>query len=160
LLFLLQGLTGILLRFIYVPSPDQAYDSILFIENNIFLGGLVRNLHHWGGIFFVIVTFLHFIRVFYSQAQKILQPWLSLPPLQSHLRLPKPFSGNFDGRFQYLCGYVLYFLPYYKFQGNVNSMPSPLNQIPIIDNTIYAIRNMVKSATINSRNFVLCFRLI
>lgn len=68
LLFLLQGLTGILLRFVYIPSPDQAYDSILFIENSIFLGGLVRNLHHWGGIFFVIVTFLHFIRVFYSQA--------------------------------------------------------------------------------------------
>jgi len=68
LLFLIQGLTGMLLRFAYVPSPEQAYDSVLFIENSILFGGFVRNIHHWSGIFFVIITFLHFIRVFYSQA--------------------------------------------------------------------------------------------
>ena len=68
LLFLIQGLTGILLRFAYVPSPEKAYDSILFIDHDILFGGFVRNIHHWSGIFFVIITFLHFIRVFYSQA--------------------------------------------------------------------------------------------
>ncbi len=68
LLFLIQALTGILLRFVYIPSPDQAYDSILYIQNTIFFGGFIRNIHHWTGIFFVIITFLHFIRVFYSQA--------------------------------------------------------------------------------------------
>ena len=68
LLFLIQGLTGILLRFAYVPSPEKAYDSILYINHDILFGGFVRNIHHWAGIFFVIITFLHFIRVFYSQA--------------------------------------------------------------------------------------------
>jgi len=68
LLFLLQALTGILLRFVYIPSPDQAYDSILYIQNTIFFGGFIRNIHHWSGIFFVIIAFLHFLRVFYSQA--------------------------------------------------------------------------------------------
>ncbi len=68
LLFLIQGLTGMLLRFAYVPSPEKAYDSILYIDNSILFGGFVRNIHHWSGIFFVIITFLHFIRVFYSQA--------------------------------------------------------------------------------------------
>jgi quinol-cytochrome oxidoreductase complex cytochrome b subunit len=52
----------------YVPTPAEAYDSILFINSEIFFGGFIRNIHHWSGIFFVIITFLHFIRVFYSQA--------------------------------------------------------------------------------------------
>lgn len=68
LLFIIQAFTGILLRFIYVPSPEQAYDSIMQIENTILFGGVVRSIHHWSGLFFVIITFLHFVRVFYSQA--------------------------------------------------------------------------------------------
>lgn len=68
LLFLIQGITGMLLRFAYVPSPEKAYDSILYIDHDILFGGFIRNIHHWSGIFFVIITFLHFIRVFYSQA--------------------------------------------------------------------------------------------
>ncbi|MCB2220143.1 MAG: cytochrome b N-terminal domain-containing protein [Bacteroidetes bacterium] len=68
LLFTLQLITGLLLRFAYVPTPAEAYDSILFIDQEILFGGFIRNIHYWSGIFFVIVTFLHFIRVFYSQA--------------------------------------------------------------------------------------------
>lgn len=68
LLFLVQAITGLLLRFAYAPSPDKAYDSILYIENSIYFGGFVRGIHHWSGLFFVIITFLHFVRVFYSQA--------------------------------------------------------------------------------------------
>jgi len=68
LLFVLQLLTGLSLRMAYVPTPAEAYDSILYIDNEIFFGGFIRNIHYWSGIFFVIVTFLHFVRVFYSQA--------------------------------------------------------------------------------------------
>ena len=67
-LFLLQVFTGLLLRFSYVPSPNEAYDSILAINNNILFGQLVRNLHHWSGIFFVLITFLHLLRTFYTGA--------------------------------------------------------------------------------------------
>lgn len=68
LLFLIQALTGVLLRFAYVPTPAEAYDSILLINESILFGRFVRNIHHWSGILMVIVTFLHFIRTFYAQA--------------------------------------------------------------------------------------------
>jgi quinol-cytochrome oxidoreductase complex cytochrome b subunit len=75
LLFLLQVLTGILLRFAYVASPAEAYDSILAIENDIFFGQFVRNIHHWSGILFVIITFLHLIRTFYTGAFYFKRRW-------------------------------------------------------------------------------------
>ena len=68
LLFVIQVFTGTLLRFVYEPIPEKAYDSILFIQQNILFGQLVRNIHHWSGIFFVIITFLHLLRTFYAQA--------------------------------------------------------------------------------------------
>ena len=68
LLFLIQVLTGMLLRFAYVPSPEKAYDSIQYLQQGLLFGQFIRNMHHWSGILFVLITFLHFIRVFYSQA--------------------------------------------------------------------------------------------
>ncbi len=68
LLFIVQAFTGILLRFLYEPVPEKAYDSILFIQEEVLFGQFIRNIHHWSGIFFVLITFLHLIRTFYSQA--------------------------------------------------------------------------------------------
>ena len=68
LLFVLQVLTGILLRFAYEPFPGKAYDSILHIQNHVLFGQFVRNIHHWSGIFLVILAFLHLLRVFYTGA--------------------------------------------------------------------------------------------
>ena len=68
LLFLMQLLTGMLMRFTYIPTPTEAYDSILVMKNELLFGRLVRNLHHWSGILFVIVTFLHLLRTFYTGA--------------------------------------------------------------------------------------------
>jgi len=68
LLFLMQVLTGILLRFYYNPSPAKAYDSILHIQNQVVFGQFVRNIHHWGGILIVLLSFLHLMRVFYTGA--------------------------------------------------------------------------------------------
>lgn len=67
-LFLLQVFTGILLRFVYTASPAEAYDSILTLQNSILFGKLIRNIHHWSGIFFVLVTFLHLLRTFFTGA--------------------------------------------------------------------------------------------
>lgn len=75
LLFLLQVFTGILLRFTYVASPAEAYDSIQIIENDIFFGQLVRNVHHLSGILFVIITFLHLLRTFYTGAFYYKRRW-------------------------------------------------------------------------------------
>ena len=68
LLFVLQAITGILLRFIYEPTPAGAYDSILFIRSEVVFGNFVRNIHHWGGMLIIVIVFLHLLRVFYTQA--------------------------------------------------------------------------------------------
>ena len=67
LVLLLFG-TGPLLKFVYLPFPEKAYDSILRIDNDILFGGLVRNIHHWSGHLLLIVVFLHFLRVFFTGA--------------------------------------------------------------------------------------------
>ncbi len=68
LLFVLLFITGLLLRFIYVPSEQGAYNSIVYLQQNVLLGQLLRNMHYWSGMLLVIVSFLHLIRVFYSQS--------------------------------------------------------------------------------------------
>ncbi|MCK4569284.1 MAG: cytochrome b N-terminal domain-containing protein, partial [Bacteroidales bacterium] len=68
LLFVTQVITGILLRFVYEPTPQGAYDSILFIKEEVIFGNLVRNIHHWSGMLIVVLVFLHLLRVFYTQA--------------------------------------------------------------------------------------------
>ena len=67
-LFVIQVFTGILLRFSYSPTPAEAYNSILSIQNSILFGQLVRNIHHWSGILFVVIAFLHLLRTFYTGA--------------------------------------------------------------------------------------------
>ena len=68
LLLVLQALTGILLRFVYQPFPGKAYDSIIYLKNEIFFGDLVRNIHHWSGTFLVLIVFLHLLRVYFTGA--------------------------------------------------------------------------------------------
>jgi len=68
LLIVLLFITGILLRFYYEPFPQKAYDSIQHLQNNVLFGQLVRNVHHWCGVFLVIITFLHLLRTFFTGA--------------------------------------------------------------------------------------------
>ena len=68
LLIVIQFITGILLRFYYEPFPQKAYDSILILHNNVLFGQLIRNIHHWSGVFLVLIVFLHLLRVFLTGA--------------------------------------------------------------------------------------------
>ncbi|MBT8383896.1 MAG: cytochrome bc complex cytochrome b subunit [Ignavibacteriaceae bacterium] len=68
LLIVIQFLTGIMLRFYYEPFPGLAYDSIVLLQNNVLFGKLIRNIHHWSGVFLVIITFLHLLRTFFTGA--------------------------------------------------------------------------------------------
>ena len=61
LLFILQAITGILLRFVYEPTPSGAYDSILFIRQEVIFGEFIRNIHHWSGMLIVVIVFLHLL---------------------------------------------------------------------------------------------------
>ena len=67
-LVLLQMATGILLKFIYVPTPVDAYASVQTIMVQVPFGRLVRNLHHWCANFLVVVLMLHMLRVFFTGA--------------------------------------------------------------------------------------------
>ena len=67
-LILLLFCTGLLLKFVYTPFPDRAYDSILILQNDVLFGQFVRNIHHWSGNFLLLVVFLHMLRVFFTGA--------------------------------------------------------------------------------------------
>jgi ubiquinol-cytochrome c reductase cytochrome b subunit len=69
-LFVLQGITGMFLAVYYAPTPDHAYDSVQFIENQVSLGWFVRGLHHWGASGMVIAVGLHILQVFLYGAFK------------------------------------------------------------------------------------------
>jgi ubiquinol-cytochrome c reductase cytochrome b subunit len=63
-LFILQMLTGIFLALYYVPSPDHAYASVKFIQEEAAFGGFVRGMHHWGASFMMVIIAFHMLRVF------------------------------------------------------------------------------------------------
>jgi quinol-cytochrome oxidoreductase complex cytochrome b subunit len=69
-LFLLQGVTGIMLSVYYVPTPDHAYDSIQYIMNGVSFGWLIRGIHHWGASLMILVLFIHMLRTYFFAAYK------------------------------------------------------------------------------------------
>jgi len=64
----LLALTGLLLLFVYEPSIDHAYASILTLRDEVMFGRWIRNIHHWSANILVIVVFLHLLRVFFTGA--------------------------------------------------------------------------------------------
>ncbi len=68
LLIVVQVFTGVLLTFAYVPSPEEAYQSLVALQTEVWFGQIVRNLHHWSGNLLLVVAGLHLLRVFYTSA--------------------------------------------------------------------------------------------
>src|ERR687897_3656961 len=68
--FIVQAVTGVILAMYYKPDPDNAYESIQAITNDLTLGWLVRGMHRWGASVFIILMFLHMARVFLFGAYK------------------------------------------------------------------------------------------
>jgi quinol-cytochrome oxidoreductase complex cytochrome b subunit len=60
--------SGVLLKFVYQPVPDRAYESIVYLQSNVHFGQLIRNIHHWSANALLIVVFFHFLRVFLTGA--------------------------------------------------------------------------------------------
>ena len=69
-LFLIQGVTGILLSLYYRPTPEQAYESILFIMNNVRFGWLIRSIHSWSSTLMIAFCVAHMLRVFITGSYK------------------------------------------------------------------------------------------
>ena len=68
-LLLVQIVTGITLSMSYVPSPDHAYASVLYIDQTPF-GELVRAMHRASAGLLVLLVGLHALRVFIWGAYK------------------------------------------------------------------------------------------
>jgi ubiquinol-cytochrome c reductase cytochrome b subunit len=65
-----QFVTGMLLTIYYVPTPDQAYDSVQYITTQVSAGWFIRGLHHWGASAMVLLTVLHMVRVIFYGSYK------------------------------------------------------------------------------------------
>jgi len=69
-LFLVQGVTGIMLAFYYTPTPEAAYTSIQFIEDQVRFGSAIRMIHHWSANLMIVMCIAHMLRVFIMGAFK------------------------------------------------------------------------------------------
>lgn len=69
-LFVVQCVTGIMLAAYYDPTPEAAYSSIQYIENEVAFGASVRAVHHWAANGMVVMCVAHMIRVFINGAYK------------------------------------------------------------------------------------------
>lgn len=69
-LFIVQGLTGILLAFYYKPTAAEAYASIQFIETEVRFGSAIRAIHHWSANGMIVMCIAHMLRVFIMGAFK------------------------------------------------------------------------------------------
>ena len=70
LLFVVQGVTGMLLAAYYNPSPEHAYQAIDYIMKEVTMGRVIRGIHHWGAGAMVIAVFVHMVANFYYGAYK------------------------------------------------------------------------------------------
>ena len=68
--FGIQATTGILLSLYYQPTPDSAYNSILYIMNQVNFGWLIRSVHAWSANLMIIFCILHMLRVIIQGAYK------------------------------------------------------------------------------------------
>jgi len=69
-LFGVQVATGLLLLMYYVPTTDQAYESIHFIMGKVPFGWLVRSIHVWSANLMVLSAFIHLFSVFFLRAYR------------------------------------------------------------------------------------------
>ena len=70
LLLVIQVVSGLLLKFHYEPSPENAYNSILNLQESLLFGKMLRNIHHWSAIAFVWTVFLHMLRTAFTGAYR------------------------------------------------------------------------------------------
>jgi ubiquinol-cytochrome c reductase cytochrome b subunit len=70
LCFIIQVVTGTLLAFVYVPSTNEAYTSLEYLNHVQFWGWYLRAVHNWGSNFMVALMTLHMIQVFLFGAYK------------------------------------------------------------------------------------------
>ena len=56
--------SGIFLVFYYHPTPESAQASIRYLENEVFLGRTVRQVHAWSASALIFLIFIHLFKCF------------------------------------------------------------------------------------------------
>ncbi len=69
-LMMLQFVTGICLAFVYVPSADQAWNSLQTLNQSQGFGWLIRGMHGWGSNLMCGMVIIHMVQVFLFGAYK------------------------------------------------------------------------------------------
>ena len=89
-------LTGVWLGQYYNPDPTGARESVIFIQNEVPLGDVIRGIHTWTAYLVVITAALHLIRVFVTASYKIPREvnWLVGLALLGLLLFGAVFSGT------------------------------------------------------------------
>ena len=67
---IVQVVTGICLALVYVPSPDDAYASLEYLDYEQPFGWYLRGLHYWGSNFMVALVTIHMVQIFLFGAYK------------------------------------------------------------------------------------------
>jgi ubiquinol-cytochrome c reductase cytochrome b subunit len=67
-LILVQAVTGIALELYYSPSTTDAWASVNYIETQVWMGSLLRGVHHWGASAIVVVMVLHLLQTAWAGA--------------------------------------------------------------------------------------------
>jgi ubiquinol-cytochrome c reductase cytochrome b subunit len=68
--FLLQVLTGVALATQYIPSAAHAYESLVYINQEVWLGWMLRGMHYFGASAMIVLISLHMARVFLTASYK------------------------------------------------------------------------------------------
>ncbi len=69
-MFLLQIVTGIGLALVYVPTADQAYRSLQYLNYEQPWGWFLRSMHYWSGSAMTIMVAVHMTQVFLHGSYK------------------------------------------------------------------------------------------
>jgi len=66
--FLVMLASGMLLLVYYQPTPERAFSSVLFLEASVWGGKYLRSLHRLTSHVFLVLVFLHTLRVILTGA--------------------------------------------------------------------------------------------
>jgi ubiquinol-cytochrome c reductase cytochrome b subunit len=67
-LILVQAVTGIALELYYSPSTTDAWASVNYIQTQVWMGPLLRGVHHWGASAIVVVVAMHLLQTAWAGA--------------------------------------------------------------------------------------------
>lgn len=69
-LFLVQVLTGLLMMMYYVPTTEQAFESLHYVMAKVRFGWFVRSMHAWSAHLMILLVIVHFFSVFFMRAYR------------------------------------------------------------------------------------------